>query len=169
MAKVELATPFEELHGALSKTDKIVNRQKKFRDPDGRIIQVGQQEAYAVKHPRNWKKNPAKGAELANISLWQEACRRAAQIIQAAQPDGPTDIQLAVRRLNKIPDYYTPEEAQALYEAYMERYKAQLPGVRGTHPDPQAPIDRISLTGKRYLQFPAFLRAMLYHELKATD
>ncbi len=70
MAKVELATPFEELHGALSKTDKIINRQKKFRDPDGRIIQVGQQEAYAVKHPRNWKKNPAKGAELANISLW---------------------------------------------------------------------------------------------------
>lgn len=169
MAKVELATPFEELHGALSKTDKIVNRQKKFRDYSGRVIQVGQQEAYAVKNPRNWKKKPPKGAELANISLWQEACRRAAQILQMAQPGGPTDIQLAVRRLNNIEDYYTLEEAQALYEAYMERYKVQLPGTRGTHPDPHAPIDNITRTGKRYIQFPAFLRAMLYHELKAAE
>ena len=61
------------------------------------------------------------------------------------------------------------DEAQALYDAYKVRYKAQLPGTRGTHPDPHAPIDKITRTGKRYIQFHAFLRAMLYHELKATE
>lgn len=164
MAKVTLATPFDEMHGALSKTDKIINRQKKFRDERGRIIHIGEQEAYAVKHPRDRKKNPPQGAELANLSRWQEACRRASQILLWAQPDGPTELQLTVRRMNKVPDYYTPEEAKALYAHYKERYNAQLPGVRGTHPDPSAPIDRISLTGRRYIQFPAFLRAILYHE-----
>lgn len=169
MAKVELATPFEEIHGAFNKTDKVVNRQKKFRDSNGRVIQVGQQEAYAIKRPRNWKKNPPRGAELANISLWQEACRRASQILLYAQPGGPSEIQLRVRRMNKVPDFYTAEEAQALYDTYQERFKAQLPGVRGTHPDSHAPIDKITLTGKRYVQFPSFLRAMLYHEIKAAE
>ena len=63
MARVELTTPFEEIHGAFSKTDKVINRQKKFRDDSGRVIQIGHQEAYAIKHPRNFKKNPPKGAE----------------------------------------------------------------------------------------------------------
>ena len=169
MAKVELSTPFDEIRGAFSKSDKIINRRKTFRDDRGRVIQVGHQEAYAVKHPRNWKKNPPKGAELANITLWQEACRRASQILFWSQPGGPTELQLAARRLNKIQDYYTAEEAQALYASYKERFNAQLPGVRGTHPDAFAPIDKITLTGKRYIQFPSFLRAMLFHELKAAD
>ena len=169
MAKAELAIPFDELHGAFNKRDKVINRQKKFRDENGKVIQVGQQEIYAVKRPRDLKKNPPRGAELANISLWQEACRRAAQIMQMAQPDGPTAVQLSIRRYNRIPDFYTQEEAQALYAEYKERFKAQLPGVRGTHPDQFAPIDKITLTGKRYIQFPAFLRAILYHELKAAE
>lgn len=168
MALVELSTPFEEIRGALSRTDKIINRRKTFRDDRGRIIQVGHQEAYAVKHPRDWKKNPAQGAELANITLWQEACRRASHILQAAQPEGPTALQLSGRRMNQVPDFYTLEEAQVLYTSYKERFNAQLPGVRGTHPDAFAPIDKITLTGKRYVQFPAFLRAIIFHELKAA-
>ena len=71
--------------------------------------------------------------------------------------------------MNKVQDCYTAEEAQALYTSYKERFNAQLPGVRGTHPDQYAPIDKITLTGKRYIQFPSFLRAMLYHELKASQ
>ena len=169
MARVELATPFEEIHGAFSKTDKVINRQKKFRDDSGRVIQEGHQEAYAVKHPRDFKKNPPKGAELANISLWQETCRRASQILCWSQPGGPTELQLRVRQMNKVQDYYTAEEAQSLYASYKERFNAQLPGVRGTHPDASAPIDQITLTGKRYVQFPSFLRAMLFHELKASQ
>ena len=69
--------------------------------------------------------------------------------------------------MNKVPDFYSAEEAQTLYVSYKERFEAQLPGVRGTHPDACAPIDKITLTGKRYIQFPSFLRAMLFHELKA--
>ena len=169
MAKVELSTPFDEIRGSFSKTDKIINRRKTFRDDRGRVIQVGQQEAYVVKHPRDFKKNPPKGAELANISLWQEACKRASQILLYAQPDGPTELQLRVRQLNKVHDYYTAEEAQALYVSYKERFNAQIPGVRGTHPDASAPIDKTTLTGKRYVQFPSFLRAMLFHELKTSQ
>lgn len=169
MAKVNLSTPFDEIRGALSKKDKIVNRRKTFRDDTGRVVQVGLQEAYAVKNPRNWKKNPPKGAELANITLWQEACKRASQILLYAQPDGPTELQLRVRQMNKVPDFYSAEEAQALVASYKERFNAQLPGVRGTHPDPFAPIDKTTLTGKRYIQFPAFLRAMIFHELKSSE
>ena len=46
---------------------------------------------------------PPKGAELANITLWQEACKRAAQILLYAQPGGPTELQLRVRQMNKVP------------------------------------------------------------------
>lgn len=168
MALVELSTPFDEIHGSFSKTDKIINRRKIFRDENGRVIQVGHQEAYAVKNPRDWKKNPPQGAELANITLWQEACLRASQILFWTQAGGPTELQLAAQRLNKTPNYYTAEEAQALCISYKERFRAQLPGVRGTHPDAYAPIDKVTLTGKRYIQFPSFLRAMLFHELKAS-
>ena len=53
MAQITLNQPIAEIHGALSKRSNIVNRQKK---------------------------SPAQGAELANQTAWQEACRRAAQL-----------------------------------------------------------------------------------------
>ena len=71
MAEVILSHPFDEIHGALSKTDDIINRQKKYRDERGRIIMEGKQEAYVMKHPRDFKNNPPKGAELANQSTEQ--------------------------------------------------------------------------------------------------
>ena len=112
------------------------------------------------------KKSPKKGAELANHNLWSEACRRAAQILQAAQPDGPTEQQLFERRISQIPDYYTLDEARTLLEEFRRRYEAQLPNTRGKHPDAQAPIDPKTGKGKQYAQFPAFIRAMLYHQLR---
>ena len=63
MAKVNLTHPFAEIHGSIGK-DKIINRQKKYRDERGRVIHEGIQEAYAVKHPRDYKKNPPQGEEL---------------------------------------------------------------------------------------------------------
>jgi hypothetical protein len=78
MAKITLNQPIAEIHGALSKRSNIVNRQKKYRI-NGRVIHEGKQEAYAIVNPRDWKKTPAQGAELANQTAWQEACRRAAQ------------------------------------------------------------------------------------------
>lgn len=185
MAEVVLSLPFDEIHGALSKTDDIIHRQKKYRDERGRIIMEGKQEAYAMKHPRDFKKTPPKGAELANLTGWQEACRRAAQILFIAKLDqlpanlSPQELaeqQEALlnrerfhRQFNRIPDYYTMDEARTLYDEYKTRYKAQLPNTRGTHPDPQAPVNPVTGTGKRYSQFPAFVRAMLYHALKPAD
>lgn len=167
MAKVILDHPIAEIHGSLSKRGDIINRQKKFRDDSGRVIHEGKQEAYVITRPRNFKTTPAKGAELANQLCWREACHRAAQILQAAQPEGPTGQQLFERKLNQVPEYYTLEEARVLLEDYRQRYQAQLPNTRGKHPDPKAPIDPKTGKGKQYAQFPAFLRAMIYHALKS--
>lgn len=173
MATVKLTHPFAEIHGSIGK-DKIINRQKKFRDERGRVIHEGIQEAYEVKHPRDYKKNPPKGAELTNFNFWTEACRRAAQILFVARLDNsPADQQSQLltseqlhRQLNHIPDYYTLDEARELYQHYHARYKAQLPNTRGKHPDSQAPLDHKTGKGKRYAQFPAFLRTMIYIEIK---
>ena len=166
MAKVTLEHPIAEIHGSLSKHGDIINRQKKFRDDSGRVIHEGKQEAYVITRPRNFKTTPAQGAELANQLCWREACNRTAQLLQAAQIDGPTEQQLFARKINKIPDYYTLEEACALVEDFRQRYQTQLPNTRGKHPDPKAPIDPNTGKGKQYAQFPAFIRAMLYHSLK---
>ena len=103
----------------------------------------------------------------ASLELKAEALRRASQIIQAGQEGGPTEMQLAIRRIEQIPDYYTLEEARTLFEEFRFRYSAQLPNTRGKHPDPMAPIDPKTGRGKRYAQFPAFVRTMLYYSLKS--
>lgn len=167
MALVILESPVAELHGALERKG-IINRQKKYRDDRGRIIREGRQEAYKVKNPRDWKKTPAQGAELAHHNRWREACLRTTHILQSAQPDGLTEQQIFHKQLNHIPDFYTLEEAQSLYARFHERYLAQLP-ARRTKPDPQAPLDPVTGTPKRYAQFPNFIRAMLYLELKSTE
>ena len=167
MAIVVLDNPFSEIHGALERKG-IINRQKKYRDDQGRIIREGRQEAYAIRNPRDWKKTPARGAELAHHNRWREACQRTTQILQSAQPDGLTEQQIFHRQFNHIPDFYTPDEARALYAHYHERFLAQLPGRR-TKPDPQAPIDPVTRTPKRYAQFPNFIRAMIYLSLKSLD
>ena len=176
MALAELEYPFTEIRGSIGK-DGIVNRKKKYRDDKGRIIAEGKQEAYKIKNPRNFKKNPPSAAEQANMNWWTESCRRVAQInfayklhqLPAEEQERELSREQSHRQFNHIPDYYTLEEAIALFSDYKRRYNAQLPNTRRTHPDPQAPIDPISGTGKRYSQFPAFLRAMLYHSLKARQ
>ena len=173
MAQVVLTSPFAEIHGSIGK-DKIINRQKKYRDERGRVLHEGKQEAYVVRHPRDQKKNPRQGVELVNFNCWQEACRRASQILLAAKLANLTpeqqEAELASKRflrgLNHIPDYYTPEQAQELFAMYKARFDAQLPNTRGAHPDSAAPIDPKTGAAKRYIQFHAFLRAMLFNELK---
>ncbi len=174
MAQINLSYPFAEIHGSIGK-DKIINRQKKYRDERGRVIREGIQEAYALKHPRDYKKNPPQGAELANFNRWTEACRRASQILFVARLDLISEDQREqaiatehrFRRFSQIPDYYTEEEARALFADYKARFSAQLPNTRGTHPDASAPVDPLKGTGKRYAQFPAFLRAIIHQELKS--
>ena len=168
MAITHLTPPFGEMHGKLSKQGTI-NRQKKFRDDRGRVIHEGKQEAYVITRPRDFKTTPKTGAELANHNLWTEACRRASQVLQAGQPDGPTTLQLDIRKIEQIPDYYTLEEGRALFEDLRIRYQAQLPNTRGKRPDPMAPTDPKTGKRKRYAQFPTFVRSMIYYALKAKE
>lgn len=166
MAHIILEHPFAEIHGSIAKNG-IINRQKKYRDDRGRVIHEGKQEAYAITRPRDFKKTPKMGAELANHNLWKEACRRASQIVQAGQLGGPTEQQLFNRKIEQIPDYYTLEEAYILFKDFRRRFQAQLPNTPGKHPDYRAPIDPKTGQGKRYTQLPAFIRAIIYHTLKA--
>ena len=165
MARIILEHPVREIHGAFTRKG-IVNRQKKYRDESRRVIFEGRQEAYAIKHPRDFDKTPATGAELAHHNRWREACHRTTQILQSAQTGGLTDQQRFHRQFNNIPDYYSQEEAFTLYSDFKARFQAQLPNTRGKHPDPQAPVDPKTGNGKRYSQLPSFIRAMIYNELK---
>ena len=175
MAVAELEYPFAEIRGSIGK-DGIVNRKKKYRDDKGRIIHEGKQEAYKIKHPRNFKKNPPSAAEQANMNWWTESCRRVAQInfayklqqLPAEEQEQELNKELYIRQSNHIPDYYSIEDAIALFAEYKKRYNAQLPGIRDTHPDPQAPADPKTGLPKRYAQFPNFLRAILYQQLKSS-
>ena len=185
MARVKLQIPFDEIHGAIEKHG-IISRQKKYRDEKGRVIFEGKQEAYAVRRPRDFKKDPPKGEELKHHNRWKEACHRTSQILQAGHPksikgtsqdpdltpeqrQSIAEVERVMKLTSHIPDYYTPEEVLQLYNDFKTRYEKQLPNVRGKHPDPQAPIDKSTRKPKRYLQLPAFIRAMLYTELKTQD
>ena len=168
MARIVLSQPVAEIHGAFTKGGNIINRQKKYRDERGRVVHEGIQESYAISHPRDFKKNPPRGTELANITLWTEACRRTSQILQAGQEGGPTERQLAVRRIEQVPEYYTIDEARAMYEDFRLRFQNQLPNTRGKQADSEAPIDPNTGRGKRYSQLPNFIRAILFHRLKQS-
>lgn len=168
MAELILNQPVAEMHGKFTKRG-LIHRKKRFRDDRGHVVAEGKQEAYAILHPRDYKKNPPQGAELANVNLWTEACRRTSQILQAGQVGGPTQVQLDIRKIQQVTDYYTLDEARALYEDFRRRFDAQLPNMRGRHADPAAPIDPNTRQGKRYAQFPNFVRALLYHHLRSSQ
>ena len=174
MAEVVLTAPFAEIHGSIG-NDKIINRQKKYRDERGRVLHEGKQEAYVVKHPRNYKKNPRLGVEQTNFNCWREACQRTSQILLVAKLADLTPEQQEaefasasrIRQLNHIPDYYTLAQSQELLDLYKARFNAQLPNKRSSHPDPDALIDPKTGSGKRYFQFHAFLRAIIFNELRS--
>ena len=164
MAITILEHPVREIHGAFTKKG-IINRQKKYRDEYGRIIHEGAQEGYAVSHPRDYKKNPPKGAELAHINLFRQACLMTKEILDADKPDETPTVSVLPPR----PKYLTKEEAQAMLADYRKRYRAQLPSTRGTRPDPQAPIDKTTHAPKRFFRLDNFIRSMVYQSLKAEQ
>ena len=81
MAEVTFIAPVAKINGKLHQKDRTVFRKKMVRDDEGRIIAEMKQEAYVVKHPRDWKKNPAIGAEKAKLDRWKEACAQTKQIL----------------------------------------------------------------------------------------
>ena len=108
MANYKTIAPVEGITGKLNKKDKTVFRQKIARDSDGRVICPIQKEVYVVQHPRDWNKNPAKGAEKLKQDRWAEASAKTKQILddpeqralwqqrwqaqlKKAEPDAPID------------------------------------------------------------------------------
>ena len=164
MATTILEHPVREIHGALERKG-IINRMKKYRADDGRIIHEGIQESYAVRNPRDYKKNPPQGAELELINLFRQACLMTKEILDAEKPEETSAGTVFPPR----PKYLTKEEALTLLTDYRKRYKAQLPSTRGTRPDPQAPLDKTTHAPKRYFRLDNFIRSMVYQSLKAEQ
>jgi hypothetical protein len=138
MARAEYSPVVTDLRGA-SAPGKI-HRQKIFRDAKGRIIGSAKNEYFEVEHPRNWKRKPAEGDELANQKSWGKA----AFLTQAL--------------LNT-------DEGHAYLD---QRFTNQLPSTRGSHHDPLASSDAHTHTYKRYMRFDAYCRAIIRNLLKIT-
>jgi hypothetical protein len=138
MARERLTPGIEEVNGATSPGH--IHRVKRFRDARGRIIGVGVQETYDILHPRNWKRNPAKGQEKINQQLF----KKASEIMENALSDP------------KLLNYW------------QQRFEAQLYATRGNKPDPFA-ITLSNGTKKRYKRFDAFVRTMIMQELKSQQ
>jgi len=138
MAIVKYNDLVEEVHGATS--PRRIHRKKTFRDARGKIIGKAKSETFDVTHPRNWKRKPAEGDELANQKSWGKA----AFLTQAL--------------LNT-------DEGHAYLD---QRFTNQLPSTRGSHPDPLASSDAHTHTYKRYMRFDAYCRAIIRNLLKLT-
>ncbi|MBP5476098.1 MAG: hypothetical protein J6Y00_00210 [Paludibacteraceae bacterium] len=155
MAIVNLEVPFAEVHGTLARKG-IVHRKKKYRDENGKVIFEGRQEAYSVRHPRNYKKKPPQGDELRNIDLFREANRLTTAILHAGAYTEEEVSAMSARKRKKI------MELRSRYDAYKARFAKQV-----RRPDPQAPIDPKTRRRKQYRTLNTFIRALIYHALKA--
>ena len=80
MAKITFIDPVETIKGKLQNRDKTIFRRKRVFDANGHVIGQLAQEAYVVKNPRDWKKNPPKGAEKQRIDNWANACKQVQKI-----------------------------------------------------------------------------------------
>lgn len=163
MARVRYQSPISHISGALEKFG-VVTRFKQFRNDKGTIVHQGKSEAYSIKRPRDYKKNPPTGAELAHLQLFGEAAHRTTALLKIVQQCNATLISPDdVAAVQELITHY-PEHAQNLqtYFDYKTRYLKQLQRTA----DPEAPADR---TGerRRYYRLDNFIRAMIYKNLKA--
>lgn len=116
MANYKTIAPVEGITGKLNKKDKTVFRQKFAYDSNGRVICPMKKEVYVVRNPRDWKKNPAKGAEKEKLDRWAEACAQTKAILddpalrslweqqwqaqlKKAEPDAPIDPRTKKRKI----------------------------------------------------------------------
>ncbi len=80
MAEITFIAPVETIKGKLQNRDKTIFRRKRVFDTEGRVIGQLSQEAYVVHNPRDWKKNPPKGAEKQRMDNWTAACQQTREI-----------------------------------------------------------------------------------------
>lgn len=168
MSQAKLESPVAELHGKYSK-DGTIFRQKKYRSETGAVIHTCVQEAYVVDFPRDFKKNPPKGAELANMKRFGEAHRRSLALIKAGK------LTLDELAALSISERETAEQLRAQLAAYKVRFEKQLTST----PDQQAPLlpksspdynpNSTKPQRRRYYTLATFLRAIISMELKSTE
>ncbi len=168
MSQVKLESPVAELHGKYSK-DGTIFRQKKYRSESGAVLHTCVQEAYVVDFPRDFKKNPPKGAELANMKRFGEAHRRSLALMKAGQltPDELAALPAEERE--------AAEQLRAQLADYKTRFEKQFSGS----PDPLAPLlpksspdynpNSAKPQRRRYYSFASFLRAIISIELKHAE
>ena len=85
MTQIKFYAPVKEMNGEFEKGSGIVMRKKKYRAPNGAVLREGVQESYKIVHPRDYDKNPPKGAELANIQLFGDSKRQTSEIINSGK------------------------------------------------------------------------------------
>lgn len=156
MSQIEFFAPVKTMQGEFEKRSGIIMRKKKFRAPNGAVLKEGVQESYKIVNPRDYKKNPPKGAELANINLFTNSKRLASEIINSEKY---TEDELAAM---------TPEqrahvaELRAQLESYRTRFYAQF-----KRPDPEAPFEKkpqpgsTKLQRKQYTKLDNFIQAII--------
>ena len=161
MTQIKFYAPVKEMNGEFEKGSGIIMRKKKYRAPNGKVLKEGVQESYKLVNPRDYEKNPPKGAELANIQLFSESKRLASEIINSGKL---TDEELAAM---------TPEERQktlelrAELENFRNRFYAQF-----KRPDPEAPYEKkprpgsTKLLQKQYAKLDNFIQAIIRERLQ---
>ena len=164
MTQIKFYAPVKEMNGEFEKGSGIIMRKKKYRAPNGAVLREGVQESYKLVNPRDYEKNPPKGAELANIQLFSESKRLASEIINSGKL---TDEELAAM---------TPEERQktlelrAELENFRNRFYAQF-----KRPDPEAPYEKkpepgsMKLRQKQYSKLDNFIQAIIRQKLENAN
>ena len=161
MSQIEFYAPVKTMQGKFEKGSGSVMRKKKYRAPNGAVLKEGVQESYKIVHPRDYKKNPPKGAELANINLFTESKRLTTEILHA---DGYTDHELAA--MTPKQRAHVADLCEQL-ESYNARFYAQF-----KRPDPEAPFEKTPKPGstklrrKQYAKFDNFIQAIIREKLK---
>ena len=144
MGKVGFTAAFKHITGTVDSDHKLILRQKHIHAPNGKVTKTCDTEAYYQMHKRDFKHNPAVGAELANMQRFGDAARRTKELFDAVKGGTATKEQLR------------------LMADYKARFMAQLDGK----PDAEAPIDK---DGKQryYARFDNFVRTMM--SVRNTD
>ena len=149
MAQVNYLDPVRDIRGTFQRGG-IINRRKAYRDDKGRIVNESAPEAYAVRHPRDWKKNPATGKELECQNRFRAASAETKRILLAANPDA-----YAVAHNGTLPS----EEDLTTLRYWQTRFRKQL-----RRAEQDAPIDPNTGKRKRYSRLDAFIRSCLMRD-----
>ena len=107
MARISFEHPVRTLQGKVAKDSRIVFRQKHSQLPSRAGVEYAP-EAYSVEHPRDYKKNPPAGNELAHLQAFRQACLLTKQ--QLADPALRADWQKRFEAQLSRPDKDAPAD-----------------------------------------------------------